>query len=166
MSGGGVLATYLVSLAPGIEPRQAGSTAVPAVSVSGAVDLSAQADRLRARVGQVPPYREPARDVFHFGATPRRVSPAPVVRALETPPPAPSSPKPLFSLAGVASESSDGVTERTAILSSIHGVLLVHDGDSIEGGFRVVTIEDDAVTVESTSDGTLSTLRLSGSDGR
>jgi hypothetical protein len=45
-------------------------------------------------------------------------------------------------------------------------VALVEEGDLVEGGYRVRAIADDAVTLESTRDGTVTTLRLSGSDER
>jgi hypothetical protein len=161
-SGGGLLATYLVSHAPGIEPRQTGSPIVPqAVSATGAVDLTAEAERLSHRVGGITPYHQPARDAFRFGAVARRVPPRPAAPLLETALP-PPPPRPLFSLAGIATETSADGPERTAILSSLRGVLLVHEEDIVEGGFRVVAIEDEAVTVESTADGTRTTLRLSG----
>jgi hypothetical protein len=43
-------------------------------------------------------------------------------------------------------------------------VSLVKEGDVLETGYRVMSIGDDAVILESTSDGTQTTLRLSSSD--
>ena len=54
----------------------------------------------------------------------------------------------------------DGVAQRTAILSSLQGVSLVKEGDLLDAGYRVASIADDTVTLESTSDGSQSTLRL------
>jgi hypothetical protein len=55
---------------------------------------------------------------------------------------------------------NDGVAERTAIVSSLRGVSLVKEGDTLDAGYRVLSITDDAVTLESTNDGTQTTLRL------
>ena len=60
----------------------------------------------------------------------------------------------------MATTMEDGVAQRTAILSSLQGVSLVKEGDVLDDGYRVSSITDDAVTLESTSDGTQATLRL------
>jgi len=161
-SGGGLLATFLVSLAAPSAPQQAGRTNVPQVvsESGGSVDLSEQADRLRAGVAAATAYREPVRDAFRFGATARRATAQPVAPVVTAPPPVAPPVRPPFSLAGMASTIEGGVTQRTAILTSLHGVLFVKEGDAVDGGYRVVTIEEDAVTVEATSDGTRTTLRL------
>jgi hypothetical protein len=39
-------------------------------------------------------------------------------------------------------------------------VSLVKEGDTLDAGYRVLSITDDAVTLESTNDGTQTTLRL------
>ena len=70
---------------------------------------------------------------------------------------------PALVLSGIATDTVDGMTQRTAIVSSLGGVLLVREGDVIEGGYRVLTIGDDAMTIEATSDGTRTTLKLAGS---
>jgi hypothetical protein len=44
------------------------------------------------------------------------------------------------------------------------GVALVKEGDVLETGYRVVSIADDSVTLESASNGTQATLRLSNPD--
>jgi hypothetical protein len=54
--------------------------------------------------------------------------------------------------------------ERTAILSSPGGVLLVREGDDVAGQYRVSKIENEAVELVRLSDG--SALRLSLSDPR
>jgi hypothetical protein len=65
----------------------------------------------------------------------------------------------------VATDSPGGAG-RTAILSSLRGVLLVREGDLVEGMFRIVNIGADAITVERVDDGTSTTLRLSGAESR
>ena len=163
-SSGAVLAGWLVSTGPATERHLAapGATRQAAERSESAIDLGAQADRLRAGVAATT-YQEPVRNAFHFGRSARRGAQAPSAAAVEVAvapvPPVPVRPQ--FGLAGVASSVIDGVTERTAILSSIRGVQLVKEGDVVEGGYRVVTVSDDMVIVESQNDGTRTTLRLS-----
>ena len=64
----------------------------------------------------------------------------------------------------MATTVENGVTQRTAILSSLQGVSLVKEGDVLDAGYRVLAIGDDEVTIESTSDGTQTMLRLSNAD--
>jgi hypothetical protein len=168
-SGGAtVLVTALATLVAPIErSREDPPTVVPqAVDRSGtAVDLGAQADRLKTKLVEVSSFQHPARDAFRFGLPPRRVveSPAPLVSNV----PAVVIPaRPPYSLAGMATSVADGVTQRTAIISSLQGVSLVKEGDLLDAGYRVMSIGDDAVTLESTTDGTQTTLRLSNSDSR
>jgi hypothetical protein len=60
----------------------------------------------------------------------------------------------------MAVSMENGDAQRTAILSSLQGVSLVKEGDVLATGYRVLSIADDAVTLESTNDGTQTTLRL------
>jgi hypothetical protein len=62
-------------------------------------------------------------------------------------------------LAGIAEDSLQTGVERTAILSSPSGVLLVRAGDEVLGQYRVAAVEEGAVELNSLTDG--STLRLS-----
>jgi hypothetical protein len=64
----------------------------------------------------------------------------------------------------MATTTEDGVTHRTAILSSLQGVSLVKEGDTLDGGYRVVSISEDAAVLESMNDGVQTTLRLSNSN--
>jgi hypothetical protein len=64
------------------------------------------------------------------------------------------------SVAGIAEEQRDGRVERTAILSSPMGVLLVHEGDTIVDDYRVGRIEAESVEVVRVSDGTSTRLTL------
>jgi hypothetical protein len=63
----------------------------------------------------------------------------------------------------MATTTENGVPHRTAILSSLQGVALVKEGETLDTGYRVVSITEDAVILEST-DGTQTTLRLSNAD--
>jgi hypothetical protein len=58
----------------------------------------------------------------------------------------------------------DGAPQRTAILSSLQGVSLVKEGETLDTGYRVVSITEDAVILESTTNQTQTTLRLSNTD--
>jgi hypothetical protein len=167
-SAGAFLATYLVSNVAPVKPAQNTPVSSPRVvdSAGGPVDLAEQAERLRAGIASTTPYREPRRDAFRFGDSPRRTAaPPPEASEIEAPVVAPS-PRPPFALAGVATDAPGGAPGRTAILSSLRGVLLVREGDLVEGIFRIVSIGADAITVERVDDGTSTTLRLSGSESR
>ena len=168
-SGGAFLATYLVS--PALLPKTRQDVPIPSPRVvdrsGAAVNLAEQADRLRTRLAETTSYREPRRDAFQFGTVPRRVSLPPPTTSPEGDAAAIASPpRPPFALAGIAGDAPGGVAGRTAVLSSLRGVLLVREGDVVEDAYRVVRIEEEAVTVEAIGDGTRTTLRLSGSDPR
>jgi hypothetical protein len=128
------------------------------------VDLGAQADRLKARLAEVTAYRQPARDAFQFGPPPRPVAESVKPLELEAPPAVVAPVRPPYALAGMATTTESGVTQRTAILSSLQGVSLVKEGETLDTGYRVVSITEDAVVLESVNDGTQSTLRLSNAD--
>jgi hypothetical protein len=160
-SGGAVIFAAVAAMVAPTERTDSTPVAIPqAVDQSGTVvDLGAQAERLRAKLAEVSTYRQPSRDAFRFGAGPRRVveSAPPAVTEL---PPIITPSRPPYALAGMAITMEGGVAQRTAILSSLQGVSLVKEGDLLDAGYRVTTIADDTVTLESTSDGSQSTLRL------
>ncbi len=164
-SGGAVALTALATLlSPGERRSNSPVTEPQAMNRAGAVvDLGAQADRLKARLAEVTAYRQPARDAFQFGPPPRRVVESVKPLALETP--AVVAPvRPPYGLAGMATTMVEGVEQRTAILSSLQGVTLVKEGETLDTGYRVTSFTEDAVTLESTADGTRTTLHLSNSD--
>jgi hypothetical protein len=160
-SGGAIVVTALGALLTPTGRNQTAPSATPeAVDRSGAVvDLGAQADRLRARLAESAAYRQPSRDAFRFGASRRAVESAPP-EATAVPPAVITPARPPYALAGMAMSMENGVAQRTAILSSLQGVSLVKEGDVLATGYRVVSIADDAVTLESANDGTQTTLRL------
>jgi hypothetical protein len=161
--GGAVVVTYLATvMAPVDRTANVPTTVLQAVDRSGAVvDLGAQADRLKMRLAEVTAYRKPARDAFRFGEPPRRVEVAPTTLASAPSPVEPAPSRPPYGLSGMAITAENGVSQRTAILSSLQGVALVKEGDVLDAGYRVLTITDETVTLESTSDGAQTTLRLS-----
>ena len=168
-STGVVLGTAVAAFVVTLERSRQNPPAVvsqPADRSGAIVDLGAQADRLKARLADVTDYHQPSRDAFRF-APPPRPAIAPPVPSLSQAPPAVIAPtRPPYGLAGMSTSVEDGVTKRTAILSSLQGVLLVKEGDVLDTGYRVTSVSDDAVTLESTSDGKQTTLRLSNSDSR
>jgi hypothetical protein len=165
-SGGAVLVTALATFVAPTERRPVAPSAEPqAVDRTGAaVDLGAQADRLKTNLAVVAAYRQPARDAFRFGMPPRVTQPSVPLPVTEAPPAVIAPPRPPYGLSGMATTVEDGVPHRTAILSSLQGVSLVKEGDMLETGYRVVSITEEAVVVESTSDGTQTTLRMSNPD--
>jgi hypothetical protein len=165
-SGGAVILTALATLVSPVG-RSSNSPASEAQALDGAaavVDLAAQADRLKARLEAVTAYRQPARDAFQFGLPPRRVEETPKASVIEAPPVVAAPVRPPYGLAGMATTEENGVVVRTAILSSLQGVSLVKEGDTLETGYRVMSITEDAVTLESTADGAQTTLHLSDAD--
>jgi hypothetical protein len=161
-SGAGVLATVLVSppASPTERPtpaRKAGASRNKATS-----DIQQLAVQLQSRVQVEKAYRQPARNPFRFSARnsapPRAVSATPA--AVTQPPPAAPAPPPLaeFSLLGMTADLVDGVTQRTAILKTAQGVVLVKVGDAAGSGYTVDSVSEGAVELKS-ADGT--TRRIS-----
>ena len=164
VSGATVLAGWLASAPPANAPDSASpAPRQPAARRATAPsDIEREAMRLQARVRREAEYAQPQRNLFRFGAVrpiagrqadvPEAASPADTfVPAVPPPPP--------VSLSGIAEDQVDLRVERTAILSSPVGVLLVHEGDDVLDQYRVGRIESEAVELVKLADGT--TLRLS-----
>lgn len=160
VSAGAFVATYLVS-APPHDPARSPSSAAPSSARQSAVgsDIEQLADRLQRQRTAVT-YRTPGRDPFRFQPRPVRppvVSPAPIPPA-EAPAPAPVLP--LVTLSGIATDLVGGEPHRSAVLSAPAGVLIVREGESVAGLYKVVSISDESVELEATADGSHRTLRL------
>jgi hypothetical protein len=169
VSGATVLAGWLASAPPANEPDGAAVASRQAATprdAAAASTIEHEADRLQVRVRREVDYTQPQRNPFRFGAARADVdgggdipAPAPV-----TAPPEPLAvipfvpPPPPVKLAGIAEDDKGGQMERTAILSSPSGVLLVREGDAVIGDYRVGRIESEAVELVKT-DGSI--LRLS-----
>jgi hypothetical protein len=67
---------------------------------------------------------------------------------------------PAVSLSGIAEDQVDGKTQRTAVLSSPQGVLLLREGDDVLGEYRVGSIDSDAVELVRNADGTRTRIAL------
>jgi hypothetical protein len=127
---------------------------------SASSDIEEQASRLQARIRREAAYARPQRNPFQFEAARPAAEAVPEQRELpgEVSGPVTASP-PTVTLAGVAEDRLQEGIERTAILSSQAGVLLVRVGDEVLGLYRVSNVEEEAVELVSLADG--STLRLS-----
>jgi hypothetical protein len=165
VSGATVLAGWLASAPPSNAPAAVQAPAAqrqPPADAHAPTDIEMQAMRLQARLRAERAYAEPGRDPFRFA--PRR-RPAAVERE-QADDAAPAlvadavPPAPMVSLSGIAEDLVDGRTQRTAVLSSPAGVLLVREGEQILGYYRVGRIEADAVELISLGDGTVSRLSL------
>ena len=142
----------------GVAPRSQATQVMPGS------DIEEQAARLRARLHAESVFREPSRDLFRFAARAVPVQPRAAEPRLVEPSGAALVPQaPLLTLSGLATDVVDGVTVRTAILSAPDGVLLVREGDSVGGLFRVGKIDDDGVDLVRLVDGQPLRLRLSAS---
>ncbi|HEY1301974.1 MAG TPA: hypothetical protein VGF24_00390 [Vicinamibacterales bacterium] len=163
LSGGAFVATYLVS-APGTltpaQPRARSAATTVSPQVASDVDMQALANHLASRVRDEASYRAPTRNPFEF--VEHRAQPKQVIapKPIEAPPAFVPPPPPSINLTGVASDHVDGALQRTAIFSSPNGVVLAREGEMVGGIFRVVTIDEDAATLEQVSDGTKLRLLL------
>jgi hypothetical protein len=168
VSGATVLAGWLASTPPSSAPESAASVGrLPAAArgVPGS-EIEHEAERLQVRVRREVEYTQPQRNPFRFGGGRPSVdrggdlpSPDPPVQPSVAIPIAPPPPPPV-SLSGIAEDQDGQRVERTAILSSPSGVLLVHEGDAVLGDYRVARIESEAVELQKT-DGTILRLTLS-----
>jgi len=167
VSAGAFVATYLVS-GPGaltqlthVRTQSPPPVVAKAVSTSNIEsDIQQLADRLEARVRGEVTYHAPTRNPFAFGEPPRPASRQVIApKVAETLPPPPVPLPPSVKLSGIAEDRVNGVLQRTAIFSSSTGVALAREGETVGGRYRVVSIDQDVVTLETVSDG--STIRLS-----
>ena len=163
MSGATVLAGWLASSPPSnTQGTTAGApTPSPRRSPVAATDIEDQATRLQSRLRTVREYAVPERDPFRFAARPERVvrdepAFAPAI-PIEPVDPVPVGPR--ITVSGIAEEQVGGQVQRTAVLSSPMGVLLVREGQDVLGYYRVSRIEAEAVEFVTLGDG--STVRLS-----
>ena len=163
VSGATVLAGWLASAPPSSAPGTSGPAPSQAAPGRAAAqpDIAREAARLTARVRRETTYAQPQRNLFRFGAArPTASRGSDISEAAppaETPAP-PVAPPPRVSLSGIAEDLIEQRVERTAILSSRDGVLLVREGDDVLGEYRVTKIESEAVELVKHADGT--TLRL------
>lgn len=161
ISGAGLLATWFFSM-PQLQPATAvaPSSAVPVTQVpAAAIDIQREAARLQVRLHPESGAVTTSRNPFRFGAAPRvtstpvEVTAAPIVAL-------PIVQAPQFSLDGIATDTVDGQEQRTAILHTDAGVVMVHAGDVLVGQYKVVSIAQDSIELVKTSDGSTTRLGL------
>jgi hypothetical protein len=157
ISGAGILATWFFSMPPTSAPARAVPPAARAPQTTASqIDIEKEAARLQVHRVEGPRYTEPSRNPFRFNARrePVRatVDVAPVAPPVVLPPPPPR-----ITLDGVAADTMDSASERTAILKTDTGVVLAKEGDEV-AGYRVQKIAADAVELVKVDDG--SVLRL------
>jgi hypothetical protein len=166
VSGAGLVATVFGWVSTPVIPQRASTPAVrPASSSTQAAtsDIQHEAARLQSRLVPDSTFRKPSRNPFQFGPhlAPRTPRNAPV-QVQETPVAiVPPAPRPTIRLRGIATDTVDGMPQRTAIMTTDAGLLLAREGETA-GIYRVTKIEDDAVELMG-PDGSL-TLRLSTSN--
>ena len=155
LSGGTLLAGYLVTAQPGVSPEPRGASSRAAAGrAERKVDIQEQATRLQMRARDRVEYSEPSRNPFRFAAPPRTA--APVRETIEEPlPVAEAPPPPPIQLSGVANQ--DG--KRTAFLMTLQGLLEVREGDTVPPDYRVGRIEENAIELVA-GDGTTRRLTL------
>ena len=157
--GGALVAAWLAAATTAPRGDVAVSALRPDVSGAGgaaqtstaAADLAADMERLRRRLTQAPRPRLGARNPFSLApAAPRlpdAVDPPPRLAA-----PAvsrrPGATRSAVELIGIAAAGTEEGSERTGILTTLGGeVLLVRDGDGVPGGYRVEAVGPSSVTL-------------------
>jgi Tfp pilus assembly protein PilP len=159
VSGAGVIATYLISTPVMPTESSEAPRQTEAARPAAAIDIEEQASRLQARIRAQAAYHEPSRNPFRFSErteSSRSASGfAPVAAAIEPLQLAPVRQPPMISLVGVATDEVDGVAQRTAILSTPQGVLLVRAGDVVGVEYKVATVEEGAVELMNVADSSI-----------
>jgi hypothetical protein len=154
LSGAGVIATFLMSV-PASPVERSAPARKPDARARAASDIQELAVRLQSRVQAERAYQQPARNPFRFSArssAPQAVGAAsPVVAPVTAPPPVEPLPTPLpeMSLLGMTADQVGGVEQRTAILKTAQGVLLLKAGDAAGSGYTVSTIAEGVVELKS-----------------
>ncbi len=105
------------------------------------------AERLRLKLREAPAAPRPRRNPFTFErVTPARVGADTLTSGIADPSPVVVE-GPTITLAGIATATrADGV-DRTAVLSTDGDVVLARVGDMVVGGYRVMRVDEDAVTL-------------------
>jgi hypothetical protein len=164
VSGAGLVATLFGWVStPTLPQRSPAPSAIPVAqptAPAAAADIQHEAARLQSRLVPESTYRQPSRNPFRFAPrpTPRAADRpiAPVQEPAIVLPPAPV--RPTITLRGIASDMVDGAMQRTAIVTTDAGLMLVREGEAA-GSYRVTKIEDESVELTG-PDGSL-TLSLS-----
>jgi hypothetical protein len=148
MSGAGLVATWLAAAPPTEPAAPLASASVPTATVVSPIER--EAARLARGLAYQARLGVSARNPFRFDSVDGPVGDGDVVVApLEAPlavvEPSAAPATTRLSLVGIATNLVDGATERTAIVTGPTGVVLAGVGDSVGDGYRVMSIEADAV---------------------
>ena len=161
VSAGAFAATYLVSTPGSLTHGRPAPhpVAARAKEAPKEIDMQQLADHLASRLHDDGAYHAPTRNPFAFGEAPHAAPRQVIAPKVQEPPPfVPPPPPPPMTLSGIASDRVNGEIKRTAIFSSSTGVQLAGVGESVSGNYRVVSIDENAVTLSNVTDG--ATLRL------
>jgi hypothetical protein len=133
-----------------VPPRDAAGTVSTSGSRTLAVEVQAQALKLRARLAEAPAPDLHTRNPFSFA--PERIvrTPAPAVKAAAADPlPVVDPVVPALSLMGIAEEMSPEGLHRTAVLGGANGaVYMVMEGQDVAERYRVTAIGKDAIELK------------------
>ncbi|HSL20514.1 MAG TPA: hypothetical protein VK886_03200 [Vicinamibacterales bacterium] len=161
VGGAGLLAAWLAAAADD-QPAPRADVASPALvrAEQLAVEIQAQAARLRERLASAPRPAAGGRNPFALDERSARPGAARVAAAMadEIPAVVTVPEPPLLVLSGIAEDGAPGATVRTAILSGLGDVFLVKAGDVVASRFEVVAVGADAVELRDL--GTGRTIRL------
>jgi hypothetical protein len=152
LGGSMLLAAWLAAAAaPTFAPEPVVQTSAPRVAEPDrqALELAAEAERLRQRLHIVAVRRPVIRNPFEFA--PKAPASPPVAQAFPAPVSLIPTP-PAIRLLGVAEDRVDGNPQRTAILTLEGELLLVQEGDSFGGRYRVVRVGADAAEIQDSSE--------------
>jgi len=161
LAGATTLATWLAAPPPQATTNQtaAGTARSKGFATS---EIESEAAKLSARLRTEVPLTLPARNPFRFD-NPRPARPNPTLAPVSEVSPALPNPEPEWPavrLTGLAEEASEGTPQRTAIFSSVNGVLLVREGETILDQYRVTRIDAEGVDVTRLEDGSSRRLTL------
>jgi hypothetical protein len=159
VAGGAVIVTaWVIASGPGPD-RAPEAQRKTAAATSMAAPRPSHEERLRDRLAAMPAADDSHRDPFQFGVPRRTEPPRAAVAADAGAEPAVQTPVvPDLQLLGIAEDTRDGQPSRTAVISAMDGLFLVHEGEPIALRYQVRKIGADAVELEDLAAGT--TIRL------
>ena len=127
-----------------------------------ALDIQAQAKRLRERLASAPPPQQPFRNPFAFriAERPARLDAAPAVHAAT--PPVPELPsEPLLVLVGIAEQKRPQGMVRTAMITTAgDDLIMAAVGDTVLHRYRVTAIGHDTAELTDLTSGQLRRISL------
>ena len=160
VAGAAVIVTaWVIASGPG-PVRAPSAQRTSAIGASADSPRPSHEARLRERLAAMPGADESNRDPFQFGAAPRRTEPPRAALAPDAgvaPAAQPQAASDL-QLLGITEDMRDGQPARTAIISVMDGLFLVHEGEAVALRYQIQRIGTDAVELQDLAAGT--TIRL------